>query len=212
MQAKKAMTCKLKQYPSTISAVAPVSRFLLIWVPVLTFFDDDQWCGNVSQINPLLPKLLWLWCFIVAIETLKNLETPESCSSKFLKKKKSMVLALKYNLFFSLIINSQRLKQISIFLHLELSMKYFYCWRNMPEYNCLFSQEWWCLPVKTAVGSLSWRIVKSRSDNIMISCLKQKNVVFFFHLISLEIFEESKYRILTKSQNGLRKLFPTLNI
>ena len=41
------------------------------WVPVLTSFSDEQWCGSVSQINLYLSKLLWSRCFITAIKTLR---------------------------------------------------------------------------------------------------------------------------------------------
>jgi hypothetical protein len=43
------------------SASAPASRFLfcLSPYPVLTFFNDEQQYGSVSQINPFLPNLLF---------------------------------------------------------------------------------------------------------------------------------------------------------
>ena len=41
-----------------------------VCVPVLTFFNDEQCCGNISQIRIFLPKSLWSWCFITAGITL----------------------------------------------------------------------------------------------------------------------------------------------
>ena len=47
-----------------------------VWVPVWTSFDDEQWYGSVSQINPFLPNLLWLWCFITAIDKRSSYPVP----------------------------------------------------------------------------------------------------------------------------------------
>lgn len=38
-----------------------------VWVPMLTSFDDEREYGSVSQIIPVLPKLLF--CFMTAIVT-----------------------------------------------------------------------------------------------------------------------------------------------
>ena len=40
------------------------------WVPVLTSLDE-RWC--MSQTNPLLPRLLWLQCFITTTVTLSKI-------------------------------------------------------------------------------------------------------------------------------------------
>ena len=45
-----------KQHPSMILGSAPASR-TSVWLPVLCSFNDEQWCGSVSQINPSFPKL-----------------------------------------------------------------------------------------------------------------------------------------------------------
>lgn len=38
-------------------------------IPILATFDDELWYESLSQINCFLPKLLWTWCFIIAIVT-----------------------------------------------------------------------------------------------------------------------------------------------
>lgn len=43
-----------------------------VWVFVLASFSDAVLCASVSQMNPFLPSLLWLWCFTAAIETFKT--------------------------------------------------------------------------------------------------------------------------------------------
>lgn len=40
------------------------------WVSLLNSSHDEQWCGSVSQIKPLLSEFLWPWCLITAILTL----------------------------------------------------------------------------------------------------------------------------------------------
>ena len=45
-----------KEYPFMAFASAPASW--PAWVPVLTFFGDEQQCGSISWINPFLPNLL----------------------------------------------------------------------------------------------------------------------------------------------------------
>lgn len=42
------------------------------WIPVLTFFSDEQWYERKHQMNPFLPKLFWSWCFITLIVTLNR--------------------------------------------------------------------------------------------------------------------------------------------
>jgi hypothetical protein len=42
-----------------------------VWVLVLTSFNEELWCGSVSQINPFLPKMLCSWCFTMAVEPLR---------------------------------------------------------------------------------------------------------------------------------------------
>jgi hypothetical protein len=58
-----------KGHPFVASAPAPASRFLTcfeFWLPL----KYEQKYGRVGQINPLLPQLLWPWCFITAIRSL----------------------------------------------------------------------------------------------------------------------------------------------
>jgi hypothetical protein len=47
-----------QQHPSMASASVPASRFLPCWVPALTSFNDQQWCGMVSQIKNPFPAQL----------------------------------------------------------------------------------------------------------------------------------------------------------
>jgi hypothetical protein len=53
------------------SASAPASW--LAWVPVLASFGDGQQCGNVSWINPFLPKLFLGHDVRAGIETLTKI-------------------------------------------------------------------------------------------------------------------------------------------
>lgn len=39
------------------------------WVPLQTFFSDEQFCVSVSLINLVLPSFLTSWCFIAATVT-----------------------------------------------------------------------------------------------------------------------------------------------
>jgi hypothetical protein len=52
-----------------------------IWVPALTSFNNEQWCGHLSQINPFLPGLLWSWCFITAMLALTGTPRHKSLRS-----------------------------------------------------------------------------------------------------------------------------------
>jgi hypothetical protein len=59
-----------KPHSSMASVSALAYRFCPVWVPVLTLFNDKHWYGCVSQINFFF--LLWSWCFITAIVTLRH--------------------------------------------------------------------------------------------------------------------------------------------
>jgi hypothetical protein len=44
-----------------------------VWVPVLTSFGEEEWCGSISQINPFLPKIFASWrCFITIVNFIKS--------------------------------------------------------------------------------------------------------------------------------------------
>lgn len=57
----------------SLSSSALASRSLPFWVPLLTSFDDELWCGSINQINPFLPKLFWS-CYLVTV--IVNPKTP----------------------------------------------------------------------------------------------------------------------------------------
>lgn len=48
-------------------------------IPVLASFTDEQRYGCVSQIALFLPKLLQLWCFIIAVEILTKTSVVYIC-------------------------------------------------------------------------------------------------------------------------------------
>lgn len=70
---------KLAEQAMRINSVSSTFPWLLhqllqldscaIQVPVLTSFDDEVWCGNVNQMNPFPPHVLFCsQCFLVVIE------------------------------------------------------------------------------------------------------------------------------------------------